>query len=497
MNSFTKITCVLLFLAECGGILFAQGPCGGKPCEGGTTPTPTRRQPAAKPRSATKTPPLAAAGDSRPVTGSLPPLPANVSQAQLTAIGGRKFKLADYSGKVLVVNLWATWCGPCRLEVPELVKLHKQFKSRGVEVVGLSTEDPDYATESVRNFMRDFEVSYRIGWAQQDVATTLMQGRDAIPQSFVISRDGRVVKRFVGFNPTKNPALIRQAIEDALNYKTEFLREDSTPPGLVPTTAELTIRTTPANTLILIDGQDVGVTGEDGVLNLPTFKPGEHIIVARRERYRDAQRTIMLKANRSQIAQLDLSPMTGILNVNVPGDAHIEIDGHGSYADKVSNLELDAGSYSITASKPGYQTIRKTVEIVPGLRVDETLALEPAVTADPQLAFVGRENFQSGRQNWIRYKLTVTNRTAFSPDLFAAAPELPPCGLNTKASRTWVDVYDQRGVRLYGFCAFSKPSDLDLIWFALPAALSPPSVYVVLNDRLSGKKYKSKLLAIP
>jgi hypothetical protein len=365
-------------------------------------------------------------------------------------------------------------------------------------MIGLSTEDPDYATKSVRDFIRNFKVSYRIGWAPPDVATTLMQGRDAIPQSFVISRDGRVVKRFVGFKSTANSALLRQAIEDALNYKTEFLRENSTPAELVPTTAELTIRTTPANTLILIDGQAAGVTGEDGVLNLPTFKPGEHLIVARRERYRDAQHTVMLEANRSQIAQLDLSPVTGTLNINVnPGGAQIEIDGHGSYADNISNLELDAGSYSITTSKPGYQTLRKTVEIQPGQRADVTLALEAAVVANPQLAFTGRENFLSSGQNFTRYKLIVTNSASYAQEMFASAPDLPPCGLNSKSSRTWVDVYDHRGVRLYGFCAFNKPGDLNLIWFALPAQLSPPSVFVVLNDRLKKKEYKSNLVAIP
>ena len=81
--------------------------------------------------------------------------------------------------------------------------------------------------------------------------------------------------------------------------------------------------------------------------------------------------------------------------------------------------------------------------------------------------------------------------------MFASAPDLSPCGRNFKSSRTWVDVYDHRGVRLYGFCAFSKPSDLSLIWFALPAQLSPPSVFIVLNDRLKKKEYKSNLVAIP
>jgi len=146
-------------------------------------------------------------------------LPASVIDAELRAVTGAPIKLSSYAGKVLVVNLWATWCGPCRLETPELVKLHKEFHSQGVEMVGLSTENPDASAEAVRQFVHDFNVDYRVGWATNDVALTLMQGRDAIPQSFIISRNGRVVKRFVGFNPIATPPQIRDALQEALNDK--------------------------------------------------------------------------------------------------------------------------------------------------------------------------------------------------------------------------------------------------------------------------------------
>jgi glutathione peroxidase-family protein len=146
-------------------------------------------------------------------------LPASVTDAELKAVTGAPIKLSDYAGKVLLVNLWATWCGPCRQETPELVKLHKEFRSQGVEVVGLSTENPDTSADEVREFVHNFEVDYRVGWSGPEVAITLMQGRDAIPQSFVISRSGRVVKRFVGFNPMQTPNQIREAIQEALNDK--------------------------------------------------------------------------------------------------------------------------------------------------------------------------------------------------------------------------------------------------------------------------------------
>ncbi len=150
---------------------------------------------------------------------ALTALPANVIDVELRAVTGAPIKLSSYAGKVLVVNLWATWCGPCRLETPELIKLYKEFRSQGLEVVGLSTENPDASAEAVRKFVQDFNVDYRVGWATNDVSLTLMQGRDAIPQSFVISRSGRVLKRFVGFNQVNTPPQIRAAIEEALNDK--------------------------------------------------------------------------------------------------------------------------------------------------------------------------------------------------------------------------------------------------------------------------------------
>jgi len=151
---------------------------------------------------------------------ALATLPANVTTAELKTTDGATIKLSDYSGKVLLVNLWATWCGPCQIETPELVKLNKEFRERGVEMIGLSTENPEASAEKVRNFVKAFNVDYRIGWATPDVAITLMQGRESIPQSFIIARDGHIVRRFIGFRPgdepSDTPQQIRKALEDAL-----------------------------------------------------------------------------------------------------------------------------------------------------------------------------------------------------------------------------------------------------------------------------------------
>jgi len=173
----------------------------------------------------TRTAPAPATTPAAPVRNAPVPqpvlttLPANVLESELQALNGAPIKLSNYDGKVLLVNLWATWCRPCRVETPELVNLYKENRSRGLEIVGLSTEDPEASAEKVRQFVQDFEVNYRIGWATPEVAITLMQGRESIPQSFVIGRDGRVIKRFVGFNPSSTPPLLKAAIEEALSGK--------------------------------------------------------------------------------------------------------------------------------------------------------------------------------------------------------------------------------------------------------------------------------------
>ncbi len=146
-------------------------------------------------------------------------LPKSVLDAELRSARGNSFRLSDYSGKVLVVNVWATWCGPCQFVTPALVELQKQSRSQGVQIVELSTENPDNSTAEVRKWVRRFRVHYNVGWAPPEVALTLLQGRDAIPQTYIVSRTGRIVRRFVGFNPTFTVSQWKIAIQEAVNDK--------------------------------------------------------------------------------------------------------------------------------------------------------------------------------------------------------------------------------------------------------------------------------------
>ena len=104
---------------------------------------------------------------------------------------------------------------------------------------------------------------------------------------------------------------------------------------------------------------------------------------------------------------------------------------------------------------------------------------------DPQVSLIGTESYSVGGNDFVRYFLSVTNRDQFPDALFAAAPNLDPCGLNTNAARSWAWIVDQDDNYVYGFCALSSAEDLDGLWFAVPDGDLPPAgVRVLIWDRL-------------
>ena len=116
------------------------------------------------------------------------------------------------------------------------------------------------------------------------------------------------------------------------------------------------------------------------------------------------------------------------------------------------------------------------------------------VLPNPVLYLTRIEPYQVSGKTFIKYHYDVFNKDAYPADFFAASPALPPCGKNTKASRTWVDFFDQSGKRLYGFCALAKSADLSDIFFSLEEGTVPPSwIYIEMNDRKTNTKYKSNL----
>lgn len=151
----------------------------------------------------------------RPLT-ELISLPESAWERTIKAIGSDNFRLADFQGKVVVINLWASWCGPCRREVPEYETVRKSFADRDVVFIGLTTEDPRSDSERVRRFIRDVNFGFRLGWADRELSRVLMNGRNSIPQTVVIDPDGRIVSHWDGFAAGHSAKRLRMAIEQAL-----------------------------------------------------------------------------------------------------------------------------------------------------------------------------------------------------------------------------------------------------------------------------------------
>ncbi len=112
----------------------------------------------------------------------------------LTDISGQKLNLADYAGKVVLLDFWATWCGPCRIEIPGFVELHNRYRDQGFTMIGISMDD---GPEPVRDFYKEFRMNYPVALGT-DKLGELYGGILGLPTSFLIGRDGRIYAKHVG-----------------------------------------------------------------------------------------------------------------------------------------------------------------------------------------------------------------------------------------------------------------------------------------------------------
>ena len=165
--------------------------------------------------------PLSAAGPRRPaatdaISPDPQPLPEEAGAAQMTDLDGKNFRLSDYEGKVVVLNVWATWCGPCRREVPDFIAMNADYRGRDVEIVGVTMEDERNTEESVKNFVKGYKVDYRIGWVDLDAYKALLEPGYQIPQTYVLDRRGRQLYKFVGYAAAGR---VRSIVDQALEAK--------------------------------------------------------------------------------------------------------------------------------------------------------------------------------------------------------------------------------------------------------------------------------------
>ncbi len=142
-------------------------------------------------------------------------VPESLRDRPIRSLDSGTFRLADFAGKVVVINLWASWCGPCRSEVPEYERVRKAYAEGDVEFIGLTTEDPRTSSDKVKKFLRDVKFGFRLGWADRDMARTLMNGRNSIPQTLVIDGNGRVVDHWAGYAPGRSGERLKRTIDRA------------------------------------------------------------------------------------------------------------------------------------------------------------------------------------------------------------------------------------------------------------------------------------------
>lgn len=128
----------------------------------------------------------------------------------LPDLTGAQIASSTFKGKVVILDFWATWCGPCKMEVPHLVNLQSKYRSQGLAIVGVSL-DANGAGD-VKPFADEHDVNYTMLIGNEAVAKSY-GSINAIPTTFVIGRDGKIVQRFIGYTP---PEVFEQTIKPLL-----------------------------------------------------------------------------------------------------------------------------------------------------------------------------------------------------------------------------------------------------------------------------------------
>ncbi len=128
----------------------------------------------------------------------------------LESLDGKSVHLSDLRGKAVLLNFWATWCGPCKIETPWLVELQNQYGSQGLQVIGVAMDDS--GKDEIAKFAKDMGVNYPVLLGKEAVGDEY-GGVPALPESFFIGRDGKIVDKIIGL---KGKGEIEDSIKKAL-----------------------------------------------------------------------------------------------------------------------------------------------------------------------------------------------------------------------------------------------------------------------------------------
>jgi thiol-disulfide isomerase/thioredoxin len=128
---------------------------------------------------------------------------------KLETLEGKPLRLADYQGKVILLNFWATWCGPCRAEIPDLVELQNKYKDQ-LQIIGLVVDDDD--EDAIKKFVDEYKINYPVAVATEELRSDY-GGIPALPTSFLLDAQGRVVQKHEGL---RDPVLYEVEIRSLL-----------------------------------------------------------------------------------------------------------------------------------------------------------------------------------------------------------------------------------------------------------------------------------------
>lgn len=122
---------------------------------------------------------------------------AEAPDFELTTLAGEKVKLSDYRGKKVILNFWATWCPPCKAEMPHMQNFYEENKDKGVEIVAVNLTNMDKGMEDIKTFVKDYGLTFPIPLDEEGVAGTTYQAF-TIPTSYILDENGVITKKIVG-----------------------------------------------------------------------------------------------------------------------------------------------------------------------------------------------------------------------------------------------------------------------------------------------------------
>ena len=142
---------------------------------------------------------------------------------QLNDLDGKLLSLSEAKGKIVLLNFWATWCGPCRAEIPDLVDLQKRYSDK-LEIIALATDEDD--PDEVRRFILQSGINYRVAMVSDEIRRDY-GGVAALPTSFVIDTQGRIVQKHVGLNdPSIYELEVKAMLGQPVDAKVEYFEDN-------------------------------------------------------------------------------------------------------------------------------------------------------------------------------------------------------------------------------------------------------------------------------